>query len=506
MARPHTPETSSDPALRHSYWIIILVTAVTAWAFWPSLGNDFVDFDDYEYVVQNPWIRAWTWSNLRAIWTHSLVDNYHPLVFMTHLLEYRLWGLNPAGYHAVNLALHLLATIGVFACVRQLGFTLWVSGVTALWFGVHPLHVESVAWIAERKDVLCAAGYLLALWLYLRARQHSPGRFPTGAFLVYLLALLSKPMAVTWPLLTMLCDWWQGRKPDPRWWREKALFLVPAVILSLVTWLIQSEEQGIRMELVLKPWQNVMTACWGLFFYLGKLLIPLHLSALYPRPAWEPALPWTFVAAPLLLAVMLAGIWRWKSRPRVVLLGLGWYFLTLIPVSGIVPIGMAVAADRYMYLPSVGPLLLVAAGLDQLRTRWRASSPPVWGVVGLASLLLVMETSARSAVWKNSETLWVDTVRASPQSVMAHYNLGVVRFRQGNYPAAEAQYRQALALDPHHRYSMVNLGVTLRYQGRLEEAAAALQQALAAYPSDPAALEERRMVLGRLHGSKNAPP
>jgi len=257
---------------------------------------------------------------------------------------------------------------------------------------------------------------------------------------------------------------------------------------------------------VLKPWQNVMTACWGLFFYLGKLLIPLHLSALYPRPAWEPALPWTFVAAPLLLAVMLAGIWRWKSRPRVVLLGLGWYFLTLIPVSGIVPIGMAVAADRYMYLPSVGPLLLVAAGLDQLRTRWRASSPPVWGVVGLASLLLVMETSARSAVWKNSETLWVDTVRASPQSVMAHYNLGVVRFRQGNYPAAEAQYRQALALDPHHRYSMVNLGVTLRYQGRLEEAAAALQQALAAYPSDPAALEERRMVLGRLNGSKNAPP
>lgn len=295
MTRP-TPSAASGAHLRPRWftlnWPVVAIALLTLLFFLPSLPNGFVNWDDHEYVIENPWIREINATNLRAIATQARGANYHPLVFLTHLIEYQFWGLWAPGYHAVNLALHILAAVALFALGRELNLDRRIAFLGALWFGIHPLRVESVAWIAERKDVLCAAFYLGALALYLAARRRGSSRLWAAALITYILALLSKPMAVTWPVAVALCDGYLQRPRDLRWWMEKGYFLLPAAAFSAVTLIIQRDTRGIQPDMALDWTANLISAGHAYGFYLWKTVWPVNLSAFYPRGNWIWPIPY----------------------------------------------------------------------------------------------------------------------------------------------------------------------------------------------------------------------
>lgn len=454
---------------KHGKWFAVTaIIVLTACAFWPSLSNDFVNWDDHEYVLENPYIQGWTIENLRAIWTQSRGANYHPLVFMSHLLEYRLWGLSPAGYHAVNLALHILTSLFVFWFLLELGFNRWAACLTAIWFGVHPLHVESVAWISERKDVLCAAFYMLALWIYVRNAKWDKPRFAWGAITAYMLALLSKPMAVTWPFVVMLCDWYLGKKRNLHWWLEKAVMLAPVFIVIAITWSIQAANSGIQLDLIGNFWSNFLLACRAFAFYLWKLMAPLDLSACYPRTAWKHAISLPIVI--LIAVIFLVGlaIWAWRCRAKVFLFGLAWYAVTLLPVSGIVPIGFVFAADRYMYLPSIGPLFIISYGIYSVSIRYRRLRVIALPILALSVITLMCITWMRSEVWRNGITLWEDTVQKAPNHLTFRM-LAMAQMEKEKLSEAEASISRSLDYSD-NQWGRFYCAEILRKQGRHEEA------------------------------------
>jgi Tfp pilus assembly protein PilF len=445
----------------------LAVAILTAVAYGPSLRNGFVNWDDHEYVLENPRIRAWTAANLCSIWTEIRGANYHPLVFMTHLVEYPLWGLHPAGYHAVNVALHILSSVLVLFLLTDLGMGVATAGLAALWFGVHPVHVESVAWIAERKDVLCGVFYLWALRLYVRNTQSARPRLPWAALGVYLLALLSKPMAITWPVVTVLCDELMRRRVDRRWWREKAAMIAPTATFALATWLIQREKMGIQPQ-VAHLGANVLLACRAFAFYPLKLLYPAKLCAFYPRTPWGHAVALGSIVA--WAALLLVGVVAWclRRRIRVVPFGIGWYAVTLLPVCGIVPIGFVFAADRYLYLPSIGLLLVAAWGVVRIAegVPWARKGLGVLVAVSVAACLLL--TWQRERVWHDGVALWTDTVRQAPN----HFTwrlLAMAQMEQGRLDAAEVSIRKSLA-DSETQFGRFYLAEILRLRGRPAEA------------------------------------
>ena len=458
----------SITALRpYTTWLLPLaIVAITVISLWPSLSNDFTNWDDHEYVTENPWIRAWSGENLRAIWTQSRAANYHPLVFMTHLVEHSLWGLTPRGYHAVNLALHVITTLFVFRFLAALGISRNAAALAAAWFGVHPMHVESVAWIAERKDVLCGALYMLALERYVRAARRPVPRFPWTALAFYILALLSKPMAITWPIITVLCDWLLRRKLSRRWWIEKAVIVLPAVALITVTVLVQADKRGIQPEVV-RIGRNVLFACRAYGFYLGKLLWPARLCAFYPRSSWPHALPFPLAIAGG-LAVLTAGVsLAWRRWP-IAVFAAGWYTVVLLPVSGVIPIGFVFAADRYMYLPSVAPLLLAALALTALGDRFRALREGLAVLVTVSLVACATLAWQRCAVWKSGVTLWTDTVAKAPNHLTWRM-LAMAQMEKGRLLEAERSMEKSFEFSEtqwgRHYYAEI-----LRLQGRNAEA------------------------------------
>lgn len=441
-----------------------MAAALTLAAFWPVLSNGFVNWDDHEYVLQNPFIQAWSGANLKAIWTQGHAASYQPLVFMTHLLEYQAWGLRPAGYHAVNLGLHVLVSLLVMGFLMALGLGRWPSFLAAVWFGVHPLHVESVAWIAERKDVLCACFYMLALVLYVRHARRSPARFAWAAFGAYLLALLSKPMAITLPIVLVLCDWYIGRARDRRYWIEKLVFVIPALILAGLVWAIHTaaDSQGGGL------WSNFSLACRAAVFCLWKFIAPVSLSVFYPRTEWNCPVPFGIVLS--IAAVALGGgiLWAWRRRSKPPLLGLGWYMLTFLPVSGIVSIGFVFTADRFMYLPSIGPLLAVAAGVGFLVARRPRLRPLVLALIVLLTAALMVLTWQRCGVWRDAEALWQDASQKAPNHFTLRY-LGMAQMEKGKYAESEAALRRSIA-SSETQYGRFYLAEVLRLQGRHAEA------------------------------------
>lgn len=444
------------------------IIAIAAVAFQPSLSNGFVNWDDHEYVIENPWIHEWSGENLRAIWTQSRGANYHPLVFMTHLIEHGCWQLRPEGYHAVNLFLHILTSLLALRFLTELNCNIYVAGLTAMLFAAHPIHVESVAWIAERKDVLSAAFFMLALCVYVRSVKANPNAFSWRAFALYILALLSKPMAVTWPVVTVLCDLHIGRRKGLRWCCEKALMFVPALAMVVITCLIQTAKLGIRPEMAGQFRNNLQTACRASVFYWGKLLAPESLSAFYPATQWTYPLPlWAAISAGVVM-LAAATLWAWRRRAKVFLFALAWYAVTLLPVSGIVPIGFVFAADRYMYLPSVGALLLCSHAVFFAVARWKRFMIVLIPVLALEIAMLAHLTRLRCRVWRNAETLWSDTVKKAPN----HYTfrmLGMAQMDDGKLLDAELNMRRGID-DSETQWGRFYLAEILRLQGRHEEA------------------------------------
>ena len=504
--RPQLPERERrEPRARAlpqrwvSWLIPVLIVLVTSAAFLPALQNQFLRWDDHKNFLGNPHYRGLGWMHLRWMWTTHL-GHYIPLTWMTLGLDYVLWGMNPLGYHLTNLLLHAAnAVLFYFVAFRILGLGLpdpgdrrqadlvLSAGFAALVFAIHPLRVESVAWVTERRDVLSGLFYLSAILIYLRTCERGErGRgWYWAAVGLFACALLSKSMVVNLPIVLLILDvyplrrlggatgWWS--EPARRVYVEKIPFVLLATAAAAIAVMAQLSVHAAASLAQLSVPGRVAVSAYGLSFYLWKMVVPLNLSPLYPlSPIVNPwampfVLSYTMVLAITAIALAL--------RRRVPGLPAAWsaYVVVLLPVLGIFQSGPQIAADRYTYLASLGWAILAGACLlfcwriSRTSTTGTPTTLPIAGVAICVVAGLGVLTWNQVHIWHDSERLWTYTVAIHPNSSFAQFSLGIVLSAQGKPTEAIEHFQKGLQLRPDEPSAHTNLGVALIQQGKLAD-------------------------------------
>ncbi len=475
-AGPSRPRPKdAKKALRHAWWPSLGgILALTFLVYVPSLGNDFVNWDDPIYVADNPLV---VHPDIRAVLTTPVGGNYHPLTIWSLALNYRLSALNPLSYHWLNLLLHLANTFLVFVFVRKLARgRFWTTVVTALYFGIHPMHVESVAWIAERKDVLYAFFYLLSLIAYLRYLDGRRIAWLGAALAGFVLSAASKPAAVVLPVTLIAIDYFRRRRFDLRLFVEKTPFLVVSLLTGLLA--LQAQKATGAMS-DLRPWsalQKVLVGCYGTLQYVLKLFVPVRLSAIYPHPnvAGTGLGPEYYLGLGFVVLVLPALVYLLR-RNRAALFGLAFFFINIVLVLQFFRVGGALMADRYTYLPYIGLFFALGWWLDERReagTAVSSAKPVLAGILILLAPLSAVQTWRRCEVWRNGGTLWNDTIRKYPHQIYdAYLNRGWYNGRVARRPdAALADFDEAIAINPAAYGAWLDKGLLFTDANRLDSA------------------------------------
>ena len=487
-----------------------LVFAACFAAFLPVLSNGFVAWDDAAYLVNNPDFRGFGAANLRWMFTTVKMGNWHPLVWLTYALDYRLWGLAPRGYHLSNLLLHAASALLFFFIARRLlraalpgaGGRALAAGAlfAALLFGAHPLRAESVAWASERKDVLCAFFYLLSVLCWLKARAGEAGRWGAFSLAAFALALMSKSMAVSLPFLLLALDYYPLRRSGGwlRALREKATYLLLAAAASVAAMKAQRLSGAVTD---LEQWglaRRVAQSAYGLFFYAAKTVWPSGLSPVYPPPTpFDPLSP-AFLLAGFGVAAFSAAAWALRGRLPALLSAWVSYVVVLLPVLGLVSIGPQFVADRYSYLACLPPVLFagawLAAALDKAAAAGKGAAAPLGAALALC--LVYGGLAYRQAlVWKDTESLWTRALAVDPGNYLAHNYLALELADQGRDGEALAHYAEALRLKPAYADAHYNLATLLPRLGRAAEAEEQYRLALGARPGFPEAHHNLAVML-----------
>jgi len=522
-------------------------------AFWPAINSDFILYDDYGYVTANDHVQpGLTFEGIRWAFASGEQNNWHPLTWLSHMLDCQLFGLKPWGHHLTSVVLHAVATLLLFRVLNLMTGSSWRSFFVAAFFGVHPLRVESVAWVAERKDVLSAVFFMLTIGAYARYAERSVAQSPRSkipnrvTFLqvtkrpvfyyglslgFFALGLMCKAMLVTLPFVLLLLDFWPLRRLQlsrfnlkPSILYEKAPFLLLAGIASAVTFLIHKTGGSVQSLATTSLTLRVENALVSYCRYLGKLVWPTNLAVFYPPQDYWPT-PAIVLAGALMFSISI-GVFLISRRTPYLAVGWSWFVVTLVPVIGLVQVGGQAMADRYSYLPSVGVLLGFVWGAYDVAGRWRNQA----AALGAALILLLTGTTWRQAgYWKNTESLFRHALAVTKGNYLAHTMLGIVFCQQnrvkegmehfvesnrespsgpesygilgyallvsGNPDEAIRQLQQGLALDPNLHNAHKNLGFAYLAKQQSNQALVEFQQHLKLNPGDPEALNAVGSVL-----------
>ncbi len=449
----------------------------------PALRCDFVNFDDPQYVLENlPVLAGLSPEGTRWAFTTFSNSNWHPLTWLSLQLDVSLWGVGrPWGFHLTNVLLHAANTALLFLALRALTGAFWRCIAVALLFAVHPLRVESVAWVTERKDVLSALFGFLALWAYAAYARRPAVRRYLLVTVLFAVSLLAKPMLVTLPCLLLVLDWWPLKRAVALrdWGRlvaEKLPLLALVAASAAVTVKAQAGEGAVAGLAQFPLGVRLGNAAVGYVAYLTMTVWPVGLAVYYPHPGELPV--WQTAGAALLLAALTAGAVALRGRAPYLLAGWLWFLGTLVPVIGLVQAGAQAYADRYTYLPQVGLLLAVCWGAADLA---RARPRPALAAGALVGLALAGLTWFQLGVWRDSVSLWEHDLRVARPSAMAWLNLGAALAKQGRDGEADC-YRRAIRAEPGSVQAHINLGELLSRQGDDARAVQLLEQACALSP------------------------
>jgi tetratricopeptide (TPR) repeat protein len=495
---------TDHPNIRIVLVCLTLAGAVLA-VYWQVGRFPFVKaWDDELYVTGNPVVqRGLTPAGVVWAFTTGHAANWHPLTWLSHMLDVDLFGLNAGGHHRMNLSLHALNTVLLFLVLQGLTGAAWRSGFVAALFAVHPLHVESVAWVAERKDLLCALFWILSLWAYRRYAENRTHGWYSLVALFFLLGLLAKPMIVTLPFVLLLLDWWplgrfeqeadgKGKRSKPdlrRMMRRLVQEKIPLFVLALASIIATSVAQGKGGALVplrvIPIGDRLANAAVSCIRYIGKAVWPSSISFFYPHPAYSgQATPWWLALGAAALVLVLTGMAILRAR-RDPWLAVGWlWFLgMLVPVIGLIQVGDQAMADRYTYLPLIGLFIAVTWGVADVAKGWRFREP-------MAAVLAVATIAAYGAAaryqvtfWQSETALYERSLAVTHGNYLAHNNLGNILERGGRFQESETHYREAIRIDPTFAKAHNNLGLILVRQGRPDEALSHFKEALKADPN-----------------------
>lgn len=478
--------------------VALLLALATAAAYAGTLRAGFVSFDDPEYVLENPHVASGlTAANAAWAFRSGHASNWHPLTWISHMLDVELFGLAPAGHHATSLVLHVACALLLLFALDRMTKAFWPSALVAGLFALHPLNVESVAWVAERKNVLSTAFLLLTLLAWAAwVERRRPGAYAL-ALAAYALGLMSKSMLVTLPFAMLLLDFWPlGRMSAsrlPRLVLEKAPFLALAAVSSAVTYSIQSAGGAVSSSALLPLDVRASNALVSCARYLAHAVWPSGLCCYYPHPLTvQPVL----AGGALLLLVGISWLAiRERTRRPWILVGWLWYLGTLVPVIGLVQVGAQAMADRYAYVPLVGVLVgVVWSAREVLGAR-----PRIAAAVSIPLLLaLGVATSRLVATWRSSEALFSRAISVTRRNGLAHHNLADALLKKGDVDGAIRHFLEALAVFPRYYDANKNLGRVLASIGRHEEAAARFRLALQTLPRSVEARRDLAVALVRL--------
>ncbi|HUI55211.1 MAG TPA: tetratricopeptide repeat protein [Bryobacteraceae bacterium] len=513
--RPATPTPSRPPAgkihtppfagnRRLDLYICLLLLVLTLAIYSRVVHFDFLNYDDPEYVTENVHVRGgFTWAGVAWAFTSFHAANWSPVTWLSHMADCQLFGLRSGWHHCINVLLHAAAALLLFAALKKLTGARWPSAFVAFLFALHPLHVESVAWIAERKDVLCALFWFLALWFYARYAQRPGAARYALVLLAFCLGLMAKPMIVTLPFVLLLLDVWPLRRANRLavlW--EKAPFFLLAAGSAVVTVLAQEQGRAVKSLVAMPFGLRIENASVAYAAYIVRMLWPANLAVLYPYrhtlPVWQ-----VLVAALALVAITVLTIRRARSQPYLAA-GWFWYLGTLVPVIGLVQVGAQSSADRYTYVPTVGLAVMVAWGAADFLDRRPDARRAIAISAAAVCLACAGMTWFQLRYWADSGRLFQravdvtrdnyiahnnlanyylvhlrndeamehisEALRIKPAYPEAHVNLALVLRRSGKFDAAEREYQTALRLQPASLDAYSGYGALLVAQGRMQEA------------------------------------
>ncbi|PQP35489.1 hypothetical protein C6A37_02205 [Desulfobacteraceae bacterium SEEP-SAG9] len=472
--------------LRRDVLVCVLLVITTLIIYWQVIHHEFVDFDDDLYITENYHVQnGLTIKGIYWSFTSTRGGNWHPITWLSHMLDIQLYGMNPGGHHLTSVLIHIANTVLLFFVFRRMTGDLWRSGFMAALFAVHPLHVESVAWVAERKDVLSIFFWMLTLWSYVRYVENPGAGKYFQVLLFFILGLLSKSMIVTLPFVLLLLDYWPlcrfqfsrsggaGADSQPPsfslflvW--EKIPLIVLAAAFSAVAFLVQKSGGTVGSLEIYPIHYRIMNALVSYVSYIGKMIWPFHLAFFYPYPG---KLPWWHVSGAflLLMSISLLSIRNIRRFPWFAV-GWLWYLGTLVPVIGLVQIGSQAMADRYTYVPLIGLFIMIAWAIPDFFKRWHYKKE---GLVTITAALLsffTVTTWFQVRHWENSVALYEHALDITTDNYLAHNNLGAVLQKQGRVTEAIERYKEALRIEPDLIEAHNNLGVVLVNQGRIAEA------------------------------------
>ena len=473
------------------FGVCLFLAAITWIVFGQTLRHQFVNLDDGAYVFKNAQVaRGLTFEGIVWAFTQVHADNWHPLTWISHMLDCQLYGLSPGGHHFTNVLLHTVTAILLFLVLRQMTGSFWRSAFVAAVFAIHPLRVESVAWVAERKDVLSGLFFMLTVWAYVRyVREQSPARYGL-VLLLFALGLMSKPMLVTLPLVLLLLDYWplnrmalggdSGNKQFPisRLILEKLpLFGLVAASCALTLFAQKVALQPLEIISIQVRTGNALISCVA---YIGQMFWPSGLAAFYPFAIQD------VVASKVLLSltvlILISTVVFLLRRRRYLVTGWLWYLIMLGPVIGILQVGSQARADRYTYLPQIGLSILVTWAAVDLCARWRHRRLFLGVLSTIILVASIFAARTQASYWKDSESLWRLARSRTTDNQMAELNLGEALYKLGRTAEAIGHFERALEINPNQASVHSSLGVALLELGQARRSLIHLQKAIEIHP------------------------
>lgn len=464
-----------------------------------ALNNDFVEWDDNRYVYDNPDLGKWNIEGWKYLLGKYVMGNWHPLTMISLAIDKLLFELNPVGYHATNLILHAINSALVALLAFRLSKNKFIAMVSGLLFAVHPLHVESVAWVSERKDVLYTCGTLAALIYWHQWIKSGNTKFWMISLALFFLACTAKAQAVIMPLVALLIQAWE--QPEKLKNSKNLLRIAPFFAISLIIGIVaidaQTEGGNVRVFREYSWLEQILIAIYGLFLYLAKTVIPIGQSAYYPYPIKESgSLPWLYFAAPLILLLSAGLIYYFSKIHKILWFGAGFFILAILPVLQIMPVGETMISERYYYLPSAGLFMMIA----WLLSRIPAAEKVQWGIALLLIIPLGILCHQRVKVWINTYSLFLDVMHKHENVPVAYNNIANQFTKDKKYDIAIPMYKKALSIRPSYAIGWHNLGNNYTHLGKYPLALQSFEQYLTIRPNDEVVFKKIGTVYSKMGG------
>ena len=452
--------------------MIGIIFLITIFIYFNSLNNHFLpDWDDGVYITNNPSLLSPEGGILKNAFTNFSNGHYHPLTTLSYAMEYKLFGKEAKPFHVFNLLFHIINGLLVFLFIKLLVKDSLVAFITAVLFSVHPMHVETVAWVSDRKDLLCSMYYIGAMCTYLLYLKKGSNRLYAITFLLFVLALLSKAMAITLPLVFFILDYFKDKKFSAKAVIEKLPFFVLSVVFGYVSILAQKSNDALGDVTALAFLDRIAFSGYSLVMYIGKLFWFSGLSAFYNYPLLENGkYPVIYYVLPLLLIVLFWVLFRMKKQRKTIIFSFGFFLITIVLVLQIIPAGNVIMADRYTYLPYIGLFFLISVVAKQLITISIKYSKAVYAVVFVYVLVCCYFTLERTKVWHDSMSLWNDTIKKNPDAALPYNNRANLFIASGQTENALADLNKAIEIRPNYVSAHYNRATVFMQKQEFEKA------------------------------------